>query len=175
MNKFMLKSSVLAALVFAAASASAASPQNANMGVSANVAANCTISTAPVLFGDYDPIQGGALAAAGKVTITCTKGAVTTIGMSLGANPAGSVRNMSNGTSALAYELFHQDDVAVVDGTGTCADLATVWGTVGSARLTPGAAPSKAARIYSVCGTVAAGQDVTAGSYSDTVVASVIF
>ena len=50
-----------------------------------------------------------------------------------------------------------------------------VWGDAGGALYSAGAAPSKAPRAFTVYGRVPAGQDVPAGSYSDTIVATVNF
>jgi len=50
----------------------------------------------------------------------------------------------------------------------------TIWGS-GAAAVTPSAPSSYAPVVYTVYGRVAAGANVTAGSYSDTVVATVNF
>ncbi|MBI1873416.1 MAG: spore coat protein U domain-containing protein [Acidobacteria bacterium] len=139
----------------------------ANLSVSATVSVNCTISTAALAFGSYDPVVTHAaspLDGTGTVTIACTKGSTETIGLGLGANATGSQRRLNDGgTNYLNYELY-QD-----------SGHATVWGNSGAGLLSPAAAPSKAARNFSVYGRVASNQDVPAGSYTDTVVATVNF
>jgi spore coat protein U-like protein len=142
------------------------SPRTATLAVTAQVGNNCSITTTPLAFGAYDPVVANAtapLSGTGGVVITCTKNAVTHIGLGLGANALATARRMILGTEFLTYELY-QD-----------AGYATVWGTVGAAMLTPGAAPSKAARTFPVYGRVAAAQDVAAGSYTDSVIATVNF
>jgi len=138
-----------------------------NLSVSATVSINCTITTTPVAFGAYDPIVANAttgLDATGTLVVACTKGSTATLGLGLGGNALASVRRMVDGaTNNLTYELY-QD-------TGR----ATVWGNATVGLLTTGAAPSKAARTFTVYGRVAAGQDVPAGSFTDTVVATVNF
>jgi spore coat protein U-like protein len=128
---------------------------------------NCTISTAALAFGSYDPVVAHASAnldGSGTVIVACTKGAVATVGLGLGSNASGSTRRMTNGASEfLTYELY-QD-----------AGRTTVWGNAGAGLYSPGAAPSKTARNFTVYGRVAANQDVVAGNYSDTVVATVNF
>jgi spore coat protein U-like protein len=145
----------------------AAASATANLGVSASVSNNCTISTAALGFGSYDPVVAHAstnLDGNGTVTVACTKGASATIGLGLGSNASGSTRRMTDGSSNfLTYELY-QD-----------SGYATVWGNSGAGLLSPAAAPSKAARNFTVYGRVASNQDVPAGSYSDTVVATVNF
>jgi spore coat protein U-like protein len=150
---------------YLAASTSAATA-TANLGVSATVTNNCTISTVALGFGAYDPVAANAAAdldGTGTVSIACTKGSTATIGLGLGANPSGSVRRMSGGTDFLTYELY-QD-----------ASRTTVWGNSGAGLLSPAAAPSKAARNFTVYGRVPSNQDVTAGAYADTVLATVNF
>jgi spore coat protein U-like protein len=148
------------------AAPSSAATATANLGVSATVTSNCTISTAALAFGNYDPV-GANLAADldsnGTVTVACTKGSTATIGLGLGANPSGSVRRMTDGTDFLTYELY-QD-----------SNRTTVWGNAGADLLSPPAAPSKAPRNFTVYGRVVANQDVAAGNYSDTVLATVNF
>jgi spore coat protein U-like protein len=153
------------AAVLASASLSAGSATT-NLSVTATVANNCTISTSTVAFGGYDPVVTNAsspLAGTGGVTIACTKGAATTVGLGLGSNADGSTRRMANGSEYLTYELYKE------------VGHTNVWGNSGGDLFTPAAAPSKAPRTFTVYGQVAAGQDVPAGSYSDTVVASVNF
>jgi spore coat protein U-like protein len=137
-----------------------------NLSVTATVSNNCTISTTTVAFGAYDPVvtnASTALDGAGGVTIACTKGASSTIGLGLGSNASGATRRMANGSNYLTYELYKE--------TGRT----NVWGNSGVDLYTPAAAPSFAPRTFSVYGRVTAGQDVPAGSYSDTVVATVNF
>jgi spore coat protein U-like protein len=156
-----------AAMTAAFDTVASAATATANLGVSATVTNNCTISTAALAFGSYDPVVAHAstdLDGTGTVIVACTKGATATIGLGLGSNASGSVRRMKDsGTNYITYELYKD------------ASRSTVWGTSGGALLSPGAAPSKAARNFAVYGRVASNQDVPAGSYNDTVVATVNF
>ena len=105
-----------------------------------------------------------ALDATGSVIVACTKGSTATVGMGLGANVSGAVRRMVFSTSNyLTYELY------------TETTRTTVWGTAGGALLSTGVAQTKAARSFTVYGRVAAAQDVPAGAFTDTVVATVNF
>lgn len=166
-----------AALV-AAQPAHAASPQTSNLAVSANIAANCQISTTPLAFGAYDPVVTNATTALngnGSVIIGCTKGSAPTITLGLGANATGAQRNMLNGsnTDVMAYNLFQPPNNT--PGTACTFPGSQAWGTTGAAIFTPTVPGSKANRTYSICGTVPAGQDISVGSYTDTVVATVNF
>jgi spore coat protein U-like protein len=167
-NKFlglaMVGGAVMTSALGAAVSAATAT---ANLGVSATVTNNCTISTAALTFGSYDPVVAHASAnldGTGTVIVACTKGATSTIGLGLGSNPSGSVRRLKDGgTNYITYELYSD------------SGRTTVWGNAGAALLSTGAAPSKAARNFTVYGRVASNQDVPAGTYNDTVVATVNF
>ncbi len=143
-----------------------AATATASMPVSATVNNNCTITTNPIAFGSYDPVAANASAnldAAGAVIIACTKGAVTTLGLDTGANAASSTRRLASSGNFLAYEVY-QD-----------SSRSTVWGDSGAALFNSGTAPSKDARTFPVYGRITGGQDVPAGSYTDTVVATVNF
>jgi spore coat protein U-like protein len=145
----------------------AAASQTTNLSVTASVAANCTIATATLAFGAYDPVgtnssTGTDLTGTGTVTISCTKGAVTSVELGLGANASGSQRRLTNGTDFLNYDIFQ-------DGGHT-----TAWGT-GTAKKNTGTSTSKAPVDHTTFGLVPKGQDPGTGSYTDTVVATVNF
>jgi spore coat protein U-like protein len=163
-------SSIAAAAVLAATGMVkpvAAATATANLSVTATVTNNCSISTTAVAFGSYDPVVTHASApldGTGTVIVACTKGAVATVGLGLGNNVNGSTRRLKDsGTNYLTYELYRD------------SGRTTVWGNSGSGLLAPGAAPSKTARTFTVYGRVASNQDIPAGSYADTVVATVNF
>lgn len=165
----LLASAVLVA-VAAMSGTAAAGTATSNLPVSATISANCTIdASGGVAFGAYDPIvtnKTTALTATGTISTTCTNGSSATITLGQGANAgtgstaAAPIRRMLAGTSNyLSYQLYSNSGMTTVfDGSTGVA----VTGT-GSAVST------------SVYGSVAAGQNVPAGSYSDTVVATVAF
>ena len=156
---------VSAAMAFAGFSSTTnAATATANLAVSATVTNNCTISTVALAFGSYDPVVANAstnLDGTGTVVVSCTKGSTATIGLGNGSNYSGG-RRMTDGTDFLVYELYNE------------STRTTVWNT-GAGLLSTGAAPSKAARNFTVYGRVTSNQDVRAGNYSDTVVATVNF
>lgn len=167
LSKLTLCLAVVGALLIRAHQPAQAGTATANLAVSATIANNCTISTIAVGFPNYDPIVAHAStpddSTAGSVTVTCTKGAAATIGLGLGANASGTQMRMANGTNYLNYALY-QD-----------SGHATVWGNSGTGLYSPGAAPSKAPRTFTVYGRIPAAQDLPAGTYTDTVVATVNF
>jgi spore coat protein U-like protein len=164
-----LTGSVLLAL--GAASSVDAGTATSNLAVTASVTANCTITTSPVAFGAYDPVSvnaSTALNGTGTLNVTCTSGASTTITLGQGANAntgstdAAPARRMKDsGSNFLTYSLYQN--------TGRT----TVWGnTAGTGVANTGTGSQVAVTVY---GAVDAGQNVPAGSYSDTVVATVTF
>ena len=157
---------LIASLPFVAVTPMFASSTTANLSVSATVSNNCTISTNAIAFGAYDPIVTNATAnldATGSVVITCTKGATTTVGLDTGANASSGTRRLASSGNYLTYELY-QD-----------SGRTTVWSNTGAGLLSVVAAPSKSSRTFSVYARLAGGQDIPAGTYTDTIVATVNF
>lgn len=144
----------------------AANSATANLNISANVSAVCTITTSPVAFGSYDPVVANAAAALnanGSVNVACTKGASATIDLGNGSNPNGTTnRQMTNGTSMLPYSLYKDSGLSQVWGSGLTGGTTYAYTSA-----------SKASTAVTVYGQIPAGQDVTVGSYTDTVVATV--
>jgi spore coat protein U-like protein len=166
MNRGARVALIVGGLALGMAAPALAQTATGNLGVSATVAKNCSITTTAVAFGSYDPIVANAstpLDGTGTVVVTCTKGAGTRIDLDLGSNAAGSVRRMLGGTDLLTYELY------------TDSGHGTVWGAGAGAGQTIAAAPNKNPRTFTVYGRVPAGQDVGAASYADTVVATINF
>lgn len=158
----------LAVLAFGATTYAAyAANQTASLTVSATVSNNCTVSTSALAFAPYDPVVNNATAnldGTGTVTVACTKGAAPTIGLGTGSSASGSQRRLSDGAgNYLLYDMFKD------------SGRSTSWTGSGGGMLTTTAATSKTARDFTVYGRVAANQDVPAGSYSDTIVATVNF
>jgi spore coat protein U-like protein len=167
MRRIVIVLAGLAVVSIAAGSGLSAQQQSASLTVTASVTKNCTITTAPVNFGAYDPVAANATAALdgiGTVTVTCTKGAPAKVGLSVGGNAQGATRRMSGGAAAyLAYELYKD------------TERATVWGDTADTALDIPVAPDRNPRNYTVFGRVAPAQDATVGSYTDTVLATVNF
>ena len=167
MRRILIVLAGFAVVSIAAESRLSGQTASASLTVTANVSKNCTITTAPVNFGAYDPVAANATApldGIGTITVTCTKGAAAKVGLNTGSNAQGTTRRMSGGAAAyLTYELYK--DTA----------RATVWGDTVDTALDIPAAPNRNPRNFTVYGRVAAAQDATVGSYTDTVVATVNF
>jgi spore coat protein U-like protein len=174
-RKLLAVSIAAAAVGLGASGLARAATAQANLNVSATVAANCTISTGNVAFGIYDPIVVNATAAlqrAGSVTVACTRGTAPNVGLDLGKSNTGTTRRMSDGASNfLPYELY----VPTSNTPAAACAYSTVWGNAAGNWFALSAAPSFASRTYNVCGQIAGGIDVPAGTYNDIVVATVNF
>ncbi len=153
------------------ANPASAATATANLNVSATVPTNCSISTSDLAFGSYDPAGANASAplnGTGSVTTKCTVGASPNITLGQGANSdtgstdAAPLRRLKDGGSNyLSYSLY-QD-----------AGRTAVWGnTPGTGVGTTGTGVDVGLNIY---GRISGSQNVPAGSYSDTVVATVTF
>ena len=164
----------LTVIAFAPAAFAAGSASNP-LTLSATVINNCTITTTPVAFGNYDPLNGAVTNAFGTVVIACTKNAIPTIWLGNGNNYSAPNRRMiDGGGNFMNYEIYQPP----TNGAGVACTWVTParWGqTVGTDVFTPTASPGKAARTYNVCGQIAAGLDLAAGTFNDTVVATVNF
>ncbi|KJS07739.1 MAG: hypothetical protein VR73_08235 [Gammaproteobacteria bacterium BRH_c0] len=153
------------------ASLSQAGTDTENLSVSATVADNCTIATSALAFGSYDPIvthSATALENTGSVSVTCTSGAAVAITLGQGANAdtgssdAAPARRLTDGGgNFLSYSLYSDSGRATAWTNDTDGDVEdTGTGTE---------------ETHTVYGSVASGQNVPAGSYSDTVVATVTY
>ncbi|MGH9458589.1 MAG: Csu type fimbrial protein [Thermoanaerobaculia bacterium] len=151
-----LKSLAILGVLLVAVTPLYAASSSANVTVQANVAKQCGIQGGTVDFGAYDPFSATADSASGSIQVRCTKNAAAvTISLSLGVRGD---RTMSNGTDVLAYTLT-DDSGNAWDMTSTKTYSATDfnWTTLG------------------IDGALAAGQDVSDGAYTDTVVATINF
>ena len=144
------------------------SPVNAD-NVTATVVNNCRVSTFDLDFGNYDPVVANAttdLDQTATINVFCTKGATfTSLSLNNGLNFSAPARQMAFGTERLQYNIF-------LDATHT-----TVWNAT-NMKTPTGVSTGRAVAIdggYTVYGRVFAGQDVAAGGYADTVVATVNF
>jgi spore coat protein U-like protein len=141
--------------------AASAGSATANLSVSANVAATCSISTSAVAFGAY---SGSQIDATGTVTANCVSGTAWTIGLGAGTGSGATTSNrkMTSGANTLSYALF--SDAGRTTNWGNTIGTDTIAGT--------GTGSSDNHTVY---GRVAAGTVPAAGSYADTVVATINF
>jgi spore coat protein U-like protein len=180
-----LRIACIAALAAGAVAWMRAQPSDAtsatsSLTVSATVVSNCVIQTDSLDFGIYDPMLANATTprnASANVTLACTRGSSPSISMDLGQHESSGSRYMRITTAGLSdslrYELYQPASPAA--GSGCSFPGIRLWGVSPGQTFTPMQPPSRAARSYSVCGTIPAGQGVSMGAYADTVVATVNF
>ena len=159
-----------AALLFTAQSAFAAGSSSTTFNVKSSVSANCTVTATDLDFGAYDPVVANKttpLDVSTTVRVLCTKGSTgVTVGLNLGTHAAAGNRFMSNGTDSLQYELYSDSAGGTIWGNSGAGLVAwPVFGPIGAGTGTP----------HTVFGRVPAGQDVSVGSYSDLITATVNF
>jgi spore coat protein U-like protein len=126
----------------------------------------CTISATSVNFGSYNVFNGSDTDSTGTVTYRCNGSAHNiTIGLTQGASASFNQRQMQKGAEALTYNLFLD------------AARSTIWGdgTSGTSVYSIGNPPNNTNVNLTVYGRVTAGQDVSAGTFSDTVTAVINF
>lgn len=159
---------------------SGATSATANLTVSATVAPNCAIQAGSLDFGLYDPMLTNATVprnAIASVTLACTRGSSPSITIDLGKHGSSGGRYMQITTAGLGdtlrYDIYQPPSPA--PGSGCSFPGTKPWGPSSSQAFTPTQPSSRTARSYNVCGTIPAGQDVSMGSYADTVVATVNF
>jgi spore coat protein U-like protein len=157
---------VIAGMLLATAGAAQAATKNASFNVTATVAKNCVISANPLSLGAFDGTND--LAATSTIVVTCTNGTPFTVNLNAGSSGSFAARTMSNGTDTLTYNLFTDASYGSIWGNGSTG-TANVPGT-GGGFATP--------RTLTVAGRLLASANtgpVGAGTYTDTIVASVVY
>ena len=129
--------------------------------------AACTITTTSVSFGSYNVFAGSADDGTGQITYRCTnpRPPMVTIQLDKGGSPSFSPRQMRRGSETLNYNLYLDSTRSTIWGDGT-------GGTQTYSRSNP---PVGQNINLSVFGRIPAGQDVSAGTYSATVTATIFF
>jgi spore coat protein U-like protein len=133
--------------------------------VTVTVAAECTVSTATLNFGAYDPVSANAITpqdSTSMIDVYCTKTTVATVALDNGLYFFGGNRRIQSGLGDfLNYQLY------------TDAGRSIIWNAVNT---DSGTSTSKLTPInggFTVYGRIFAGQDVRAGSFTDTVLVTV--
>lgn len=130
--------------------------------VTANVPPDCTFSAGNLVFGTY---SGAQLDAQSSITLTCTSGTTWNVGLDAGTFAGATVttRKMTGpGTSSMSYSLFRNSGRTLNWGNTVGTDTLSGTGT-GSAQS------------VTVYGRVPASQNLPAGSYEDTIIATITF
>ncbi len=126
---------------------------------------SCTISATAVSFGTYNPLTSTPLDTTGTVTYQCDFVVLPSITLSTGSSSTYAARTMQSGTDTMSYNLY-QDAVHLL-----------VWGdgTGGTLTYTAVVSVLNVPVPVTVYARVPAQQNAAAGSYADTVVATIHF
>ena len=164
-KRFMTACGVAALLGAGLANNSAlAATDTSTFQVTADVVAVCSISANDLTFGNYDPFAAGDLDVNGSIDVTCTDQAPWEIQLDGGGTGDVNARQMSDGgTGTLDYELH--TNAGRTSNWGETLTVDTVTGT--------GTGASQSVTVF---GRIPSGQTgAPAGSYSDTVTATINF
>jgi spore coat protein U-like protein len=128
--------------------------------------AACTISTTAVSFGTYDVYNASATTSTGTITYRCA-GSDHNISVTISTGSSGTFANrtLKKTSENLTYNLYRDAAFATVWGDGS--------GTTATYQINN--PPNNTDVNLTVYGRVQALQDVSAGSYSDTVIATISF
>ena len=144
-------------------------------GLAAHAGDSCSLTTSGVAFGVYSPLSATPATMTGTLAVNCswTPVAPTQINLavyfSTGNSGNYTTRTMTNGTSNLNYNLYFNSNGTAVWGNGTGGSY------YGVATLTTATQTGSASANGTIYGVIAAGQDVTPGSYLDTIIVTVSF
>ena len=127
-------------------------------------AASCTVSTSSVNFGTYNVFDTTPNDSTGTLTLTCNGGARNVaIAISKGASPTFATRFMDMGLELLLYNLYQDASRTVIWGDGGGGSQMQIVDNPPNNKDVP----------MTIFARIAAGQDVSAGSYSDAVTVTV--
>jgi spore coat protein U-like protein len=145
-----------------------------NMPVTSSVVANCTVDAAiyAPFNGTYSPVTNKTAALQGNqgMNVLCTKGTVYTVVLSQGANA-----DSGSTCDAPARRLKSADGNFLNYSLYTNSSYSNFWGCGTSNSVTKTALNGTGPFSFIIGVSVAAGQDVPAGSYVDQVTATVSF
>jgi spore coat protein U-like protein len=135
----------------------------------------CSLSASDVAFGNYDPLAATADDVAGTITITCNyvppggeAEAQYVLRLSTGLSGNYTLRRMASGPARLGYNLFRNAGHTQVMGSGS-GGSSEISGTL---QVTPGLGKRTNSRTFTVYGRMPALQSAPAGTYLDTIVAT---
>ncbi len=156
---------VSVAVVLATPAAGIAATATTTFQVTATVLSVCTVSATNLAFGNYDASSGTPNDASSTVTTTCSNTTAYTVALNAGTGTGATValRKMTNGANTLNYSMY------------TTAGRTTVWGDGTLSTVTQAGTGNGSGQALTVFGRIPTSQYVTAGSYTDTVTATVTY
>jgi len=136
------------------------------LAVTGRAEAACTVSAVGVSFGTYDVFTAAPTTSTGTITYHCGNADHNIlVSISTGSSGTYVARTLNRSTETLSYNLYLDSAFATVWGDGS--------GVTGVYQKSN--PPNNSDVALTVYGRITAQQDVTVGSYSDTVIATVNF
>lgn len=128
-------------------------------------AANCTVTATPVAFGNYDPLSATPRNRNGRISVACNGRGTFTVALSTGQSGAYNPRYMLSGATSdrLDYNLYTSAARSIVFGDGTGGTQTVSKGFRNNTKT------------VTVFGQIPAMENISAGTYSDSIVATVTF
>lgn len=133
---------------------------------------SCNVTALPAAFGSYNPVNGTNTDSTGTVNVTCSALVIfsTSYNIQLGTGDSGnySSRYMTGPNSIkLNYNLYTTSTRTIVwgDGTGSTSIISDSYSALLLSQT----------RSYTIYGRIPAAQVVSANSYNDTVVVTVVY
>ncbi len=156
--------------VLAVAKPAMGASASATMTVTATVIATCTITSGNLSFGNYDAVGANATAplnGTAAISATCTQGAAATVDIDQGLNASGSGNSMQRrmkgtGTNYLAYGIYQDSAHSKPWGSKTSGTTVSVTGAGGATPV-----------HLTAYGSVPGAQNVSTGSYTDSVAVTI--
>jgi spore coat protein U-like protein len=131
----------------------------------APVMAACTISTTSVSFGAYDVFNPAPRDSTGSVVFNCDRRDPITIALDRGGAPSFNPRRMLKVTEPLNYNLYLNAATTIIWGDGS-----------GGTQVHSDSRPPRNQNVtVTIFGRIPAGQDVSSGSYTNTITATINF
>ena len=127
-------------------------------------AAQCSVSTGSVSFGTYNVFAAAHNDSTGSVTLNCNGGAQSVaVAISRGGASSFALRRMLKSTEQLRYNLFLDAARSIIWGDGSSGSQLNIVGNP----------PNNQDVTLTMFARVPAAQDVSAGSYTDSVTVTV--
>ncbi|AYJ85427.1 SCPU domain-containing protein (plasmid) [Sphingomonas paeninsulae] len=131
---------------------------------------SCTVSTTGISFGSYDPVSSANTDSTGSVRVVCTLLVALAgsyrIDLSTGSSGSYAQRTLTNGPSILNYNLYTDVAYGQIVGNGSGGSSSITSNFLALLFL------DQSTTIY---GRIPGSQNVSAGSYSDTITVTVTY
>jgi spore coat protein U-like protein len=143
----------------------------------------CTMSTNGLAFGNYDPTSATPVTANGSISFTCTyTGTGFTAYLTISPGNSGSYTNrtLNFGGQVLNYNIYVNASDTEIFGGGTGSGVSGTYYYYlcyagGGVFCSGGGGQSGTQYVAPMYGLLPAGQDVSAGVYSDTIIATLTY